>query len=40
MMKQVEIACPKGGSITIANDRKLTFIAGPCQLESAPWQLR
>ncbi len=34
MMKQVEIACPKGGSITIANDRKLTFIAGPCQLES------
>ncbi len=34
MMKQVEIACPKGGALTIANDRKLTIIAGPCQLES------
>lgn len=34
MNKTVEIALPKGGSIAIANDRKLTFIAGPCQMES------
>ncbi|MFA6280160.1 MAG: 3-deoxy-8-phosphooctulonate synthase [Bdellovibrionales bacterium] len=34
MPKSVDIALPKGGSMTIANDRKLTFIAGPCQMES------
>ena len=34
MPKIVEIAKPGGGTIAIANDRKLTFIAGPCQMES------
>lgn len=34
MIKPVEIALPKGGSIVIANDRKLSIIAGPCQMES------
>jgi 2-dehydro-3-deoxyphosphooctonate aldolase (KDO 8-P synthase) len=34
MPKRVEILLPKGGSLTVANDKKLTIIAGPCQLES------
>ncbi len=34
MAKQVDIPLPKGGKITIGNDLKLTFIAGPCQMES------
>lgn len=34
MIKNVEIQAPKGDKLTIANDRKLTFLAGPCQLES------
>ena len=33
-MKQVDIPLPKGGKLSIANDKKLTIIAGPCQLES------
>lgn len=33
-MKQVEIALPKGSALTIANNKPLTIIAGPCQLES------
>lgn len=33
-MKNVEVALPKGGKLTIANDRPLTIVAGPCQLES------
>lgn len=34
MIKNVSIPLPKGGAYTIANDRKLTIIAGPCQMES------
>lgn len=34
MPKVVEIDAPKGGKVAISNDRKLTFIAGPCQMES------
>jgi 2-dehydro-3-deoxyphosphooctonate aldolase (KDO 8-P synthase) len=34
MPKIVEIDRPKGGKISIGNDRKLTIIAGPCALES------
>ena len=34
MIKNVTIPLPKGGSYTVANDRKLTIIAGPCQMES------
>jgi 2-dehydro-3-deoxyphosphooctonate aldolase (KDO 8-P synthase) len=34
MIKVVEIALPKGGALQIANDKKLTIIAGPCQMES------
>jgi 2-dehydro-3-deoxyphosphooctonate aldolase (KDO 8-P synthase) len=34
MIKRVEIALPKGGSLVIANDKPLTILAGPCQLES------
>lgn len=34
MTKTIEIALPKGGSMMIANDRKLSIIAGPCQMES------
>jgi len=34
MIKHVEIPLPKGGSLTIGNDLKLTIIAGPCQMES------
>jgi len=34
MQKQIDIALPKGGKITFANDEKLGIIAGPCQLES------
>lgn len=34
MIKQVSVPLPKGGKLSIANDRKLTIIAGPCQLES------
>lgn len=34
MTKAVEIATPKGGKISIGNDRKLAIIAGPCQMES------
>ena len=33
-MKQVDIPLPKGGKLSIGNDKKLIFIAGPCQLES------
>ena len=33
-MKQVEIPLPKGGALKIGNHLPLTFIAGPCQLES------
>jgi len=31
---EVEIASPKGGHVRIGNNLPLTFIAGPCQLES------
>jgi 2-dehydro-3-deoxyphosphooctonate aldolase (KDO 8-P synthase) len=34
MTRHVEIPLPKGGKLTIGNDRPLTIIAGPCQLES------
>jgi 2-dehydro-3-deoxyphosphooctonate aldolase (KDO 8-P synthase) len=34
MTKRVEIALPHGGTMVIANDRPLTILAGPCQLES------
>lgn len=34
MIKNVELAAPQGDALTIANDRKLTIIAGPCQMES------
>lgn len=34
MTKIVELPLPKGGSYKIANDQKLTIIAGPCQMES------
>jgi 2-dehydro-3-deoxyphosphooctonate aldolase (KDO 8-P synthase) len=34
MPKNVVIQKPKGGEIVIANNRPLTLIAGPCQLES------
>lgn len=34
MIKNVSIPLPKGGAYTVANDRKLTIIAGPCQMES------
>ncbi|HBM90646.1 MAG TPA: 3-deoxy-8-phosphooctulonate synthase [Rhodospirillaceae bacterium] len=33
-MKSVDVALPKGGKITLGNDRRLTIIAGPCQMES------
>ncbi len=33
-MKLVDVVVPKGGKITLGNDRKLTIIAGPCQMES------
>lgn len=33
-MKYVDIALPKGGKLTIGNDRPITIVAGPCQLES------
>lgn len=34
MTKSVQIPLPKGGSFTIAQDQKLSIIAGPCQMES------
>lgn len=34
MTKTIELALPKGGSYKIAQDQKLTIIAGPCQMES------
>jgi 2-dehydro-3-deoxyphosphooctonate aldolase (KDO 8-P synthase) len=34
MTKTVELPLPKGGKLTLSNDRPLTIIAGPCQLES------
>lgn len=34
VMKNVSIPLPKGGELVIANNRRLTFVAGPCQLES------
>jgi len=34
MNKTVDIALPKGGTLSIGNDKPLTLIAGPCQLES------
>lgn len=34
MPKTVEIVAPRGGKVVFANDKKLTFIAGPCQMES------
>ena len=34
MLKHVQIPLPKSGQLTIGNDRPITFIAGPCQLES------
>ncbi|MGE4351907.1 MAG: 3-deoxy-8-phosphooctulonate synthase [Bdellovibrionales bacterium] len=34
MLKTVVVPKPKGGQIEIANDKKLTLIAGPCQMES------
>lgn len=34
MIKNVTVPLPKGGAYTVANDRKLTIIAGPCQMES------
>ena len=33
-MKTVSLKSPKGQALEIANDRKLAFIAGPCQMES------
>jgi len=33
-MKKIDILRPKSGKICIGNDQKLTFLAGPCQLES------
>jgi 2-dehydro-3-deoxyphosphooctonate aldolase (KDO 8-P synthase) len=33
-MKNVEIALPKGGKITIGNDQPLVFMIGPNTLES------
>ncbi len=34
MNKVVKVPLPRGGAIEIANDKKLTILAGPCQLES------
>ena len=34
MTMPVELELPKGGKLTIANNRPLTILAGPCQLES------
>lgn len=34
MTKTLSLPLPKGGAMEIANDRKLTIIAGPCQMES------
>ncbi|MDX2027290.1 MAG: 3-deoxy-8-phosphooctulonate synthase [Alphaproteobacteria bacterium] len=34
MSKPVDVALPKGGKITIGNDKQLTILAGPCALES------
>ena len=34
MNKTVSIELPKGGLLEIANDKPLTILAGPCQLES------
>jgi 2-dehydro-3-deoxyphosphooctonate aldolase (KDO 8-P synthase) len=34
MIKQVDVPLPKGGMLSVANDKKITIIAGPCQLES------
>jgi len=34
MHKTLEITAPNGRVLSIANDRKLTIIAGPCQMES------
>ncbi|MCL2468859.1 MAG: 3-deoxy-8-phosphooctulonate synthase [Alphaproteobacteria bacterium] len=33
-MKTVSLKTPEGKALPIANNRKLTFIAGPCQMES------
>jgi 2-dehydro-3-deoxyphosphooctonate aldolase (KDO 8-P synthase) len=34
MFKHVDIDSPKGGKITIGNDKPITILAGPCALES------
>jgi len=34
MNKHIEIALPKGGTLTIGNDLPVVFLMGPCQLES------
>lgn len=33
-MKTVEIEAPKGGKVVFGNDKRLSIIAGPCQMES------
>jgi 2-dehydro-3-deoxyphosphooctonate aldolase (KDO 8-P synthase) len=34
MSKHIKLELPKGGTLSIGNDLKLTIIAGPCQMES------
>ena len=34
MIKSVKVSLPNGGSMEIGNDKQLTFLAGPCALES------
>jgi len=34
MPKHIDIDLPKGGKLTIGNDKPLTILAGPCALES------
>jgi len=34
MHKHIDIDLPKGGKLTIGNDKPLTILAGPCALES------
>lgn len=34
MSKCVDLALPRGGALSIGNRKRLTFIAGPCQMES------
>lgn len=34
MLKHIDIKLPKGGKFTFGNDKRLSIIAGPCQMES------